>query len=115
MFLLFSLFFPYPSTNALIQLNDIALYSLNMARNFLQISPVFTHAILIVWNPKSSPTKPYQSIKIQMNLYLLYKSDLIPMSSLLYYTYNETHALFQIVTIFYLVLCLYLYLLHATL
>lgn len=68
MLLLIGLFFPGLSVSILIQLNDIALYSLNTPRNYLQ---TFTHAIPIAWNPKPSPTESYQSINTQMNFYLL--------------------------------------------
>ena len=58
------LFFLYLSVSTLIQLNDIALYSLNVPGNYLQ---TFIHAVSIARNPKPSPTKSYQYINTQMN------------------------------------------------
>lgn len=73
MFLLCSLFFPYPSASDLIQFNDFALHSLNTARNFLQ---TLTNAILIVWNPKSPPIHQYPNellspLQVGPNSYIL--------------------------------------------
>lgn len=62
--LAFGLFFLYLSVSTLIQLNDIALYSLNTPGDYLQ---TFTCVVSIVRNPQTSPTKSYQSINTQMN------------------------------------------------
>lgn len=62
--LTFGLFFLYLSASTLIQLNDIAVYSLNIPGNYLK---TFTHAVSIARNPKSLPPKSYQPINTQMN------------------------------------------------
>ena len=62
--LAFGLFFLYLSVSTLIQLNDIAIYSLNTPGDYLQ---TFTCAVSIVRNPQTSPTMSYQSINTQMN------------------------------------------------